>query len=417
MDTGELLARHDEQLRGGVPEWHPVGVVVEADGPVVRRHYGTHGTAEHVALAAGTELDALVRRQLAAFEDRCEPSEWKVYGHDSPGLGEALTGAGFTAGPERSVLAAPLDAIEPPRADDEVHGRRGGLSGEVHALAAASGPHRTSPATYEADGVSDDASEEPWADTIVSEGRVVAAGWAELVHGTEFVVVGGLSRPEGAFVRAWAERRRGEKRPRYLLAEAEGALREELGQAGLREITTVRSYRWTPPGTPEATRPALLVDCTSALDRRLWDRFYAAFDFKPSVSRFPGISEPTPSATWHAHGHGRPRVADFSARLDDIVRRGLIAVTEPGESVFWLDWNHDGYRYDPRRTGIPGRPPTPGEGTYPNGDYYLHLTEDMRLGTFGHPWEQTLCVFGPLLAAVEAELTELLGEPLRRRDG
>lgn len=85
--------------------------------------------------------------------------------------------------------------------------------------------------------------------------------------------------------------------------------------------------------------------------------------------------------------------------------------------MYWLDWQHDGYRYDPRRTGTPGRPPRPGLGTHPDGDYYLHLTADLRLGTFGHPWEQTLTLWGPaLLAAVEGELTELLGEPVRRRD-
>lgn len=84
--------------------------------------------------------------------------------------------------------------------------------------------------------------------------------------------------------------------------------------------------------------------------------------------------------------------------------------------MYWLDWQHDGYRYDPRRTDLPGRPPRPGEGTFPNGDYYLNVTHDLRLGTFGHPWEQTLTVWGPtLLAAVEAELTDLLGEPVRHR--
>ncbi|MEU7556478.1 DUF2716 domain-containing protein [Streptomyces sp. NPDC044571] len=67
--------------------------------------------------------------------------------------------------------------------------------------------------------------------------------------------------------------------------------------------------------------------------------------------------------------------------------------------------------------GVPGRPPVPGHGTYPNGDYYLHVTQDLRLGTFGHPWEQTLTVWGSsLLTAVQAELSDLLGEPVRRRD-
>lgn len=28
------------------------------------------------------------------------------------------------------------------------------------------------------------------------------------------------------------------------------------------------------------------------------------------------------------------------------------------------------------------------------GDYYAFLTPDLEEGTFGHPWEQTLCVIG-----------------------
>lgn len=55
---------------------------------------------------------------------------------------------------------------------------------------------------------------------------------------------------------------------------------------------------------------------------------------------------------------------------------------------------------------------------YPNGDYYLSVDPGLCFGTFGHPWERTLSVWGAgLLAAVEERLTRLLGEPLRRRDG
>jgi hypothetical protein len=31
---------------------------------------------------------------------------------------------------------------------------------------------------------------------------------------------------------------------------------------------------------------------------------------------------------------------------------------------------------------------------FPHGDYYIFLEEGMTMGTFGHPWEKTLCVFG-----------------------
>ncbi|AWZ08836.1 hypothetical protein DRB96_29215 [Streptomyces sp. ICC1] len=103
--------------------------------------------------------------------------------------------------------------------------------------------------------------------------------------------------------------------------------------------------------------------------------------------------------------------------LDRILRPALRALTPPGERLHRLDWQHTGHDFDPHRVGGPGEPEWPGE-VYPNGDYYLYLQPDLLFGTFGHPWEQTLCVWGAgLLAAVEAELTGLLGEPLRRRDG
>jgi hypothetical protein len=33
----------------------------------------------------------------------------------------------------------------------------------------------------------------------------------------------------------------------------------------------------------------------------------------------------------------------------------------------------------------------------PNGDYYIFLSEVFRTGTFGHPWEETMCIFGDRL--------------------
>ena len=44
-----------------------------------------------------------------------------------------------------------------------------------------------------------------------------------------------------------------------------------------------------------------------------------------------------------------------------------------------------------------------------------YVTRDLRLGTIGHPWEHTLCVFGEsLVAQVEEPLIALLGPPVRR---
>ncbi|THA28869.1 DUF2716 domain-containing protein [Streptomyces sp. A1547] len=417
MDMGERWTEYDG-LRGRVPSWHPVGVVVQADGPVVRRHYGTHGTAEHAPLAPGTDLASLVRRQQEAFADRDEPVEWKVYGHDAPDLGLALTAAGFTPGWERSVLIAEEltgepDVVAEPR--NEIRSLYAVQEQAERAWEIAVGspaPHAVPYAEMIADGASEHG--DVFIDVLVRHGEVTAVGWVYADLTRPFKIVGGLSGDDADFVQECTAHWR-TRASRPLLAEAAGPLRERLLKAGFIEAATARSYHWRPTGTPETTRPAQVLDWL--LDAvPLWDRLFTGFDFKPNTTSLPAISAPVPSAVWHLHAHHRP-VPDLPEQIDAIVQRGLLTATEPGEFIYWLDWQHDGYRYDPRRTDLPGRPPRPGKGAYPNGDYYLHLTDDLRLGTFGHPWEQTLTVWGPpLLAAVEAELTELLGEPVRRRD-
>jgi hypothetical protein len=63
-----------------------------------------------------------------------------------------------------------------------------------------------------------------------------------------------------------------------------------------------------------------------------------------------------------------------------------------------LDWQHQTYRFNPARQAMAWRPDW-AVPVYPDGDYYAFLTPDLAAGTFGHPWEQTLCVIGPRLCA------------------
>ncbi|MYW02911.1 DUF2716 domain-containing protein [Streptomyces sp. SID3343] len=146
----------------------------------------------------------------------------------------------------------------------------------------------------------------------------------------------------------------------------------------------------------------------------VWDRFRERFAFKPSIRVFPGTAEPPESITWHLAAITDDPDGSTVDELQAVIERGLLACTKPGEDLYWLDWNHQGYRFDPRRVDGPGRPRRPGSA-YPDGDYHLYVTRDIRLGTFGHPWEDSLCVFGDdLLAHVEDRLTALLGTVLRR---
>lgn len=53
---------------------------------------------------------------------------------------------------------------------------------------------------------------------------------------------------------------------------------------------------------------------------------------------------------------------------------------------------------------------------YPDGDYLAFLTPDYTQGTFGHPWEETLCVMGDrLIASLGRTLSTWL--PIKRSNG
>ena len=158
----------------------------------------------------------------------------------------------------------------------------------------------------------------------------------------------------------------------------------------------------------------------------VWDRFDDEFDFRPSIYEFPGIAEPVGSSTWDLGAIRDEPGEQLLDRYEQILLSGLSASAAPGMELLVLDWQHTCYAvrpdlptsdmFLPHAIGKPhlaGWPLSP----YPNGDYCIYLASDFALGSFGHPWEQTVCVFGKrLLARVAAPLDELLG-PAIRRDG
>jgi hypothetical protein len=249
---------------------------------------------------------------------------------------------------------------------------------------------------------------------------IEAVGWAHHLDKTDFIEIGGLTGPHAEFLPLWAawcrEQRGGFWRwdppeAKYVVAEADGDLYEMLIGAGFQQVTTVETYHWQPAGPSWPTRPVRML-LRRPEYRTVWDAVDELLSFKPSTTDFPGIVDPPPSMTWSLDTI--PLDGLLHEHFEAAVRQALIAVTAPDELLRWLDWNHPGYEFDPRRVGRPGYPEWPGQA-YPDGDYYLYLTTDLRLGTFGHPWEQTFCVFGAeLLAELETELTEMLGAPIRR---
>lgn len=163
---------------------------------------------------------------------------------------------------------------------------------------------------------------------------------------------------------------------------------------------------------------------TDQESREVWDRFDREFDFKPSMNSFPAITEPVPSVTWSLDAlddDPGDRTLDHLVR---VVQDGLAACVLPGTALLVLEWQHTSYRLYPDlpasdvflpdalgRNFRPGWPRSP----CPDGDYPVYLAEEFTFGTFGHPWERSLCVFGTgLLSEVATDINALLPTVLRR---
>lgn len=146
---------------------------------------------------------------------------------------------------------------------------------------------------------------------------------------------------------------------------------------------------------------------------QLWDRFDVHFRFCPSTRSedWPGILEPVPSKTYAiGHIYGHRKAVELEVELDGKVLAALRRCVPP-EGVFYaLDWQHPSYIFHPH-AATPTNLLVP---VLPNGDYYIFLALDFSFGLFGHPWEQTICVFGnPLLEALTVDPPRLLDRLVR----
>ena len=101
--------------------------------------------------------------------------------------------------------------------------------------------------------------------------------------------------------------------------------------------------------------------------------------------------------------HEGARFASGEAAVTAAALRSFIWLAEDEELVA-LDWQHQAYRYSP--AGLVLQDANFLVPVFPNGDYFVHMTADLRWGTFAHPWQQTLTIWGDEL--VESLGTELL---------
>jgi hypothetical protein len=138
-----------------------------------------------------------------------------------------------------------------------------------------------------------------------------------------------------------------------------------------------------------------------------WDPFHDRFDFTPDFYNLdtPVIKLPENSLVVDLapiFGSEGARFAADEMAINAYALRAFVWLSE-GAELLALDWQHPAYRYSPGAHALADDDwAVP---VFPNGDYYIHTTPDLVWGTFGHPWQQSLTIWGSeLIDSLGAEL-------------
>ncbi|MFJ8199352.1 GNAT family N-acetyltransferase [Streptomyces sp. NPDC096152] len=256
MDHAAVLALYDRDLRRGARPDGP-GARVERAGGVVRQ-IGTerdwNGVLWSALDAAGA--DAAIAGEIARFTGLGLGFEWKLHGHDRPAdLGQRLLAAGFTAGPEETLMVGEVSELaldaEPPegvRLLPVTDAAGVGLLAEVHEpVFGADGSrlrHRVLARLA--------AAPDTMAAVVALAGDVpVSAARMELVPGTRFAGLWGGGTVEGwrgrGVYRALVAHRARiavDRGCRYLQVDASGQSRPILERLGFAALTTTTPYTY-----------------------------------------------------------------------------------------------------------------------------------------------------------------------------
>lgn len=190
-----------------------------------------------------------------------------------------------------------------------------------------------------------------------------------------------------------------------------------LARELLSDFSRSRTFEFVDDTYPPVKRSAWQqLDADSYEDA--WHRFRKLYGFDRSRALpEPVIHDPRPSITFDLSRLGEPQAHSSAVDLiNDTALQSFVDALPDMDHMLVLDWQHPAYRLDPRADLADSTPRDPINGyptVYPDGDYYAYLTPDMKEGTFGHPWEPSLCVIGQrLIDTLGASLSKWL--PVKR---
>jgi len=258
--TADLLALHDEQIRGTIADRTPGTWRPSWDGPVLRMVTPTQGFAFARDLDTLTvdELDAVIARTRDFFATRGQVVEWKTYGNDRRDLTARLALAGFAPDPRETVvvgLARDLVAAGEPPAGVTIATTTD--PADLRGIAAMESEVWDADSSWLADDLAARVSANPDDIAILTakaDNRIVSAAWLVLVRDTDFGALWGGSTLAGwrrrGIYRALVARRAQiavDRDVRYLMVDASDDSRPILERLGLQAVTTTTPWLWKPP--------------------------------------------------------------------------------------------------------------------------------------------------------------------------
>ncbi|MFZ6875979.1 DUF2716 domain-containing protein [Undibacterium sp. Di27W] len=142
----------------------------------------------------------------------------------------------------------------------------------------------------------------------------------------------------------------------------------------------------------------------------VWDNFQKNFAFRPSVKGpFPAIKEPDDAITFLL---ARDYDDDMIDELRNAIFSAFAECIPESQEFYYLDWQHECFALNNKTATdfwVNG---------FPDGDYAIFLSKDMRIGTFGHPWEYSICIFGEAFArAIIKQKPVMLAKVIRNAGG
>jgi len=85
----------------------------------------------------------------------------------------------------------------------------------------------------------------------------------------------------------------------------------------------------------------------SQKEDHVWGIFYQLFDFKPSTKIFPGIRTSLPQKKFSTSRYFSEQASPD--KLEDLALVLFNAISEPGQRLYALDWQHPCDDFDPRQ--------------------------------------------------------------------